>query len=58
MIDLDRHEMGLQQMSDEDFEATLRPNGDFVMSTDWEDPRRGPLFVLVDRLRRPQQEIE
>jgi hypothetical protein len=57
-IDLDRHEMGLQQMSDEDFEATLRPNGDFVMSTDWEDPRRGPLFVLVDRLRRPQQELK
>ena len=50
-IDLDLHELGFQAMPDEEFEASLRkPDGNFYLSTEWQDPRKGPLFVLVDRL--------
>lgn len=58
-IDLDTHELGLQAVSDPDFEASLRKaDGNFIISTDWQDPRKGPLFVLVDRLARQQQTLD
>jgi hypothetical protein len=51
-IDLDKHELGLQQVSDEEFDDTLRKSdGTFFPTTDWEDPRKGPLFQLVDSLK-------
>ena len=51
-IDLDRHELGLQQVSDEDFDNSLRKSdGTFFPTTEWEDPRKGPLFQLVDSLK-------
>ena len=51
-IDLDKHEWGLQPQSDAAFEASLRkPDGNFFPSTEWTDPRRGPLFYIVDALK-------
>ncbi|HXP62005.1 MAG TPA: hypothetical protein VN829_16030 [Dongiaceae bacterium] len=58
-IDLDQHDMGLQPVSDQDFETSLRKaDGNFVISTEWQDPRKGPLFVLVDRLARQQPTLD
>jgi hypothetical protein len=43
-------------LGDDEFEASLRqPNGNFVVSADWQDPRRGQLFVLVDSLQGQQE---
>jgi hypothetical protein len=55
-IDLDKHEWGLVPQSDEDFMASLRlPDGNFLPTTDWCDPRRGPLFYILDALKPPRE---
>lgn len=54
-IRLDKHELGLQKMTDEEFEASWHVEcdlqRDFIASTDWVDPRRGDLFTLVEALK-------
>lgn len=56
-IDLDRHDLGYRGVSDEEFERSLHrdgnPEADFLprSSGEWEDPRRGDLFALVDSLK-------
>jgi hypothetical protein len=51
-IDLDRIELGLRPVSDEEFEASLvKPDGTFFPTEERVDPRRGELFVIVDALR-------
>jgi len=55
-IDLDAHEMGRIEVTDEEFEASLRKeDGNYFQSTDWQDPRKGPLYVLVEKLERREQ---
>jgi hypothetical protein len=55
-IDLDYHELGRQEVGDDEFEASLRQsNGNFFVSANWQDPRRGPLFVLVNSLQSQQE---
>ena len=53
-IRLDRHELGLQVMPDEEFEKSWHVasdlQGDFVASAEWIDPRRGDLFTLVEAI--------
>lgn len=54
-IDMDFHEQGRKEMSDEDFEASLYVDGNvmgkiFIQRDDWVDPRRGDLFKIVDEL--------
>ena len=55
-VDLDQHEMGRLEVSDEEFEASLHPTGDpevWVERAEWKDPRKGPLYALVERLEQP-----
>src|SRR5207249_3748458 len=55
-IELDKHEWGLVPQSDENFMASLRlPDGNFLPTTDWCDPRRGPLFYILDALKPPKE---
>jgi hypothetical protein len=55
-IDLDKHQWGLVRVSDEEFQASLRnADGNFLPSTEWSDPRRGPLFYIVDALKPPRE---
>jgi hypothetical protein len=54
-IDLDKFsELGLILVSDEDWDAGLHPEGDTsrprLDPSDWLDPRRGPIFAIVDAL--------
>jgi len=54
-IDLDKFpELGFVQVSDEVWNASLYPEGDTSKpepsAKDWIDPRRGPLFAIVDAL--------
>lgn len=50
-INMDLHELGYQQVSDEEFEESLRNDeGKFLPTMDWIDPRRGDLFSIVDAL--------
>lgn len=56
-IDVDRHEMGHQPKTDAEFDASLHAGGgdEFAASSNWVDPRRGDLFVLVDRLLKKEE---
>jgi hypothetical protein len=54
-VDLDRHELGLVRVTDAQFDASLRKgDGMFFPDADWEDPRKGPLFYLVESLQGGQ----
>lgn len=59
-IDLDKFsELGLQLVSDEVWLASLHADGDTsrprIPASDWSDPRRGPLFAIVDALEEKEQ---
>lgn len=47
-FDLDKHPMGLQRVSDEDWEH-------FMQHPDDPDPRKGPLFSIVHALRKREE---
>lgn len=58
-IDLDKFtELGLQLVTDEDWNKSLYPDGDTskprLGAQDWIDPRRGPIFAIVDALEEPE----
>jgi hypothetical protein len=60
-IDLDKFpELGLAIVSDEVWSASLYPDGDttkpMLSPKEWIDPRRGPLFTIVDALE--EEEVE
>ncbi len=59
-IDLDKFpELGLLLVSDEVWEASLHADGDTsrlrIAPSDWSDPRRGPMFAVVDALEDKEQ---
>lgn len=57
-IALDRHELGLRQVSDEEFTSSFqKADGSFWPKEEWVDPRKGPLFYLVDRLKPRQGDL-
>lgn len=58
-IDPDKFaELGLRLVSDEDWNASLHPDGDTsrprLAPCDWIDPRRGPIFAIVDALEEDE----
>lgn len=58
-LDLDKFsELGLRLVSDEEWDLSLYPDGDIsrprLSSQDWIDPRRGPLFAIVDALEEKE----
>ena len=56
-IDLDQHEMGRLAVTDEDFEESLHPAGRkdvLIERLDWTDPRKGPLYAIVEQLKRKE----
>ncbi|HVM51258.1 MAG TPA: hypothetical protein VMU04_24725 [Candidatus Acidoferrum sp.] len=57
-IDVDRHEMGRLEVSDEDFDASLRrEDGNWKTGLhEWADPRKGPLYSLIELLERQPKE--
>jgi hypothetical protein len=56
-IDVDKIDIGLVPVSDEDFDASLRKaDGNFIERVEWQDPRKGALFTLIDQLTPKQQE--
>lgn len=54
-IDLDEHEQGLLQVSDEDWVSSFYHDGDqrgeLLPIDDWIDPRKGDLFAILDALK-------
>lgn len=58
-IQVDWHELGRTELSDEDFDANLRQPGQqeiFISSAEWTDPRKGDLFGLIESLESKQKE--
>jgi len=54
-VDLDYHPMGRREVAPEEWEESFFVDGNrerFVASMDWEDPRKGDLFMLVRDLQR------
>jgi hypothetical protein len=55
-VDVDQHELGLVRATDDQFNASLqKPDGTFFLTTDWEDPRKGPLFYIIESLDEPKE---
>lgn len=66
-IDLDRHELGYQAVSDAEWKASFCPDGDVARAQEtgvylekgqWVDPRKGDLYFLVDLLEAAKQESQ
>jgi len=61
-ISLDRHELGYQAVSDEEFKASMYVDGDvnktFMQRSEWADPRKGDLFALVESLKSRKEDSE
>ena len=54
---MDKHELGYQPVTDEEFQASLYRDGNvdggiFLPREEWSDPRKGDLFALVELLER------
>ncbi|MEI6197846.1 MAG: hypothetical protein WCS42_26320 [Verrucomicrobiota bacterium] len=54
-IDVDKHKLGYQPVTDEEFQKSLYRGGDveagiFLPKEDWSDPRKGDLFALIELL--------
>jgi hypothetical protein len=59
VLDVNRHELGLQLTEDAKFKASLHTDGDVAHADDWVDPRKGDLFALVDllvKIKKRQEE--
>lgn len=61
-ISIDKHELGFQPTSDEDFFKSLyaspedQKNGKLIPPNEWIDPRKGPLYAIVNALTERKSE--
>ena len=52
-IDVDKHELGFQAVTDDEFKDSLyrdKEKGTFLTGEEWADPRQGDLFKLIELL--------
>lgn len=62
-IDVDKHELGYQAVTDEEFQESLyqpgkQAEGIFLPGEDWVDPRKGDLFSLIEKVLRAKSKSE
>jgi hypothetical protein len=60
VIDVDKHDEGLNPVTDEEFHKSLYRDGDeekgiFLPTEEWIDPRKGDLFALIDMLVKAKE---
>lgn len=59
-VNLDQHEMGYLPVSDEEYAASFRvdgkPDGELFPSRQWIDPRKGQLWMLVERMEKKKEQ--
>ena len=62
-IDVDKHELGFQTVTDEEFQKSLYRDGDvatgiFVPKEEWVDLHKGDLFILVELLLKAKAKLK